>query len=149
MKSFLIFSAAAILALLAAGCGHNVATFSKGVRAVAGINPDTYTLSVGFDYGENVTIAVKEKAEASYHGETTGNAGSNEELSGEVVTGSRLSIQTGDQTNGYVVELEKAKVSQLNARPQPEADSPVPASPADGESDPAAENTPVPQNGGE
>ena len=94
---------------LLTGCGHNVATFSKGIRAVAGINPDTYTLSVGFDYGENVTIAVKEKAEASYHGETTGNAGSNEDLSGEVVTGSRLELKTGDQVTGYVVDLEEAK----------------------------------------
>ena len=145
MNKIFLFSAAAVLAVLAAGCGHNVATFSKGVRAVAGINPDTYTLSVGFDYGENVTLAVKEKTKAVYTGETTGGAGSAETASGEITTGSRLSIQT----NGYVVELEKAKVSQLNARPQPEADSPVPASPADGESDPAAENTPVPQNGGE
>lgn len=149
MNKIFLFSAAAVLAVLAAGCGHNVATFSKGVRAVAGINPDTYTLSVGFDYGENVTLAVKEKTKAVYAGETTGGAGSAETASGEITTGSRLSIQTGDQTNGYVVELEKAKVSQLNARPQPEADSPVPASPAAGESDPAAENTPVPQNGGE
>ena len=48
---------------LLTGCGHNVATFSKGIRAVAGINPDTYTISIGIDYGENVTIAVKEKAD--------------------------------------------------------------------------------------
>ena len=121
MNKIFLFSAAAFLAFLAAGCGHNVATFSKGVRAVAGINPDTYTLSVGFDYGENVTIAVKEKTKAVYAGETTGGAGSVETASGEITTGSRLSIQTGDQTNGYVVELEKAKASQLNARPQPEA----------------------------
>ena len=149
MNKIFLFFVAAILALLVSGCGHNVATFSKGVRAVVGVNPDTYTLSVGFDYGENVTLAVKEKTKAVYTGETTGGAGSTETASGEITTGSRLSIQTGDQTNGYVVELEKAKVSQLNARPQPEADSPVPASPADGESDPAAENTPVPQNDGE
>ena len=94
---------------LLTGCGHNVATFSKGIRAVAGINPDTYTVSIGIDYGENVTIAVKEKAEASYHGETTGNAGSGEELSGEVVTGSRLELKTGDQVTGYVVDFEEAK----------------------------------------
>ena len=121
MKNFFIFSAASVLALLAAGCGHNVATFSKGVRAVVGVNPDTYTLSVGFDYGENVTLAVKEKTKAVYTGETTGGAGSAETTSGEITTGSRLSIQTGDQTNGYVVELEKAKVSQLNTQPPPEA----------------------------
>ena len=133
MNKIFLFSAAAVLAVLAAGCGHNVATFSKGVRAVVGVNPDTCTLSVGFDYGENVTLAVKEKTKAVYTGETTGGAGSAETASGEITTGSRLSIQTGDQTNGYVVELEKAKASQLNARPQPEADSPVPASPADGE----------------
>ena len=110
---------------LLTGCGHNVATFSKGIRAVAGINPDTYTISIGIDYGENVTIAVKEKAEAVFSGETTGGAGSTENASGEITTGSRLSIQTGDQTNGYVVELEKAKSSQLNTQPPPEADSPV------------------------
>lgn len=128
MKAILVILAVMGLAmLLATGCGHNVATFSKGVRAVAGINPDTYTLSVGFDYGENVTLAVKEKTKAVYAGETTGGAGSAETASGEITTGSRLSIQTGDQTNGYVVELEKAKVSQLNTQPPPEADSPVSA----------------------
>ena len=119
-KTVLIFSAAAFLALLVSGCGHNVATFSKGVRAVVGVNPDTYTLAVGFDYGENVTLAVKEKTKAVYTGETTGGAGSTETASGEITTGSRLSIQTGDQTNGYVVELEKAKASQLPPQPPPE-----------------------------
>ena len=59
-----------VLAVMLTGCWHNVATFSKVIRAVAGINPDTYMLSLGFDYGENVTIAVKEKAEAEYRART-------------------------------------------------------------------------------
>lgn len=98
-----------VLAVMLTGCGHNVATFSKGIRAVAGINPDTYMLSLGFDYGENVTIAVKEKAEAEYQGETSGDAASAETSTGGVKTGSKLKLKTGDQTNGYVVDLEEAK----------------------------------------
>ena len=108
-KVFLLLTLGAFVSLLLTGCGHNVATFSKGIRAVAGLNPDTYMLSFGFDYGENVTIAVKEKAEAEYQGETTGESGAAETASGGVKTGSKLKLRTGDQTTGYVVDLEEAK----------------------------------------
>lgn len=108
-KIFLSLGVGALISLALTGCGHNVATFSKGIRAVAGLNPDTYMLSLGFDYGENVTIAVKEKADAEYQGETTGEAGAANTTSGGVKTGSKLTLKTGDQTTGYVVDLEEAK----------------------------------------
>ena len=102
----------ALLALITlTGCGHNVATLSKGVRFNVGINPDTYMMSIGFDYGENVTVALKENAEAEYQGETTAAAGTGAESSGEVSTGSRLTIKTGDQVTGYRVDLERARAA--------------------------------------
>lgn len=61
MKKAIIICAVA-LALCAAGCGHNVLTYSSGKYLNFGIDPNTNTAGVQYVNGEQITVVEKDNA---------------------------------------------------------------------------------------
>ena len=92
------------LLLLLSGCGHNVMSFFDG--AEVSVEPSTENgIAAHLRYGQAIQIVMKEKSKASITVSREQSGGS------DVRNGNKVEIvfETGDQTNGYVVELEKAK----------------------------------------
>jgi len=89
--------------LLTAGCGHNAVSYFNG--ADLSVEPSMENgVSAHLRYGQAVHIAMKEKSKVRIvlTQDLTGSAAQ----SGEKL---EISFETGDQTNGYVVELEKMR----------------------------------------
>lgn len=89
--------------LLAAGCGHNAVSYFNG--ADLSVEPSMENgASAHLRYGQAVHIVMKEKSKVRIvlTQDLTGSAA----RSGEKL---EISFETGDQTNGYVVELEKLR----------------------------------------
>ena len=92
--------------LLTAGCGHNAVSYFNG--ADLSVEPSMENgVSAHLRYGQAIHIAMKEKSKARIclAQDLTGSS----VQSGEKL---EISFETGDQTNGYVVELEKIRSAQ-------------------------------------
>jgi hypothetical protein len=102
--------ATGLLLFLIAGCGHNVVTYSDGIGVDVSVNPETYTLGLNLRYGKILTAVVKEKTKLDIQAGLKQESGLSSE-NNNVITGveTKLKFETGDQVNGYVVELEKQK----------------------------------------
>lgn len=115
---FLVLGLAALTVLALTGCGHNAIQYSDGLGLEIGFIPEQYQMAVNFRYGKILSAVVKEKAEVSL--ESAG------DFSTDLATGqqpdnaatkatTKLTLKTGDQVTGYVVDLEEAKAK--NAAP--------------------------------
>ena len=102
-------SLAGLLCVSLAGCGHNAVQYSDGVGLEVGFVPDQYTLAVNFRYGKIFSAVVKEKTEIELKTEASNAAGTGAEANTNTGVNSTLTIKTGDQTTGYVVDLERIK----------------------------------------
>ena len=89
--------------LLTAGCGHNAVSYFNG--ADLSVEPSMENgVSAHLRYGQAVHIAMKEKSKVRIA--LTQDLAGSAAQSGEKL---EISFETGDQTNGYVVELEKLR----------------------------------------
>lgn len=117
MKANVLFvlCLSAIVIVLLTGCGHNAVVHSKGLGVETTMNPETFTFGVCIRYGEITTIAVKEKSKVTLESglKQESKLDSSTEKTANTATGldTKLSIETGDQINGYTVEFEKVKSS--------------------------------------
>ena len=108
IKSRRLLPAAAVMVLLtSAGCGHNALSFFNGADLSIEPNLDNGA-SAHIRYGQSIHILMKEKSKAQLTLTQQNSA------SGEAQTGNQLEIifETGDQINGYAVDLEKQKNSR-------------------------------------
>ncbi|MBO4649170.1 MAG: hypothetical protein J5806_13540 [Lentisphaeria bacterium] len=95
--------------LLTAGCGHNAVSYFNG--ADLSVEPSMENgVSAHLRYGQSVHIVMKEKSKVRIA--LAQDLAVSPTRSGEKL---EISFETGDQTNGYVVELEKLR----SARPDP------------------------------
>lgn len=90
---------------LMVGCGHNFGVNSKGVGFRAAWNPDSIMPEVSLGYYEVGSIAVRENATGIYETDSVG-ALTGDTTEGEATgtVGSKLSIETGQQANGYTIK---------------------------------------------
>lgn len=92
------------LLLLLSGCGHNVMSFFDG--ADVSLEPSAEDgFAAHLRYGQAIQIVMKEKSKASITISREQSGGTDLKNDNKV----EIVFETGDQTNGYVVELEKAK----------------------------------------
>lgn len=96
------------LLLLLTGCGHNAVQYSDGIGLEIGIIPDQYQVAVNFRYGKILSAVVKEKAEVTLESSGDFSAAENP-ASASTNANTRLTLKTGDQVTGYVVDLEEVK----------------------------------------
>ena len=93
-----------IMTVLTGGCGHNAVSYFNG--ADLAMEPSLENgVSAHLRYGQAIHLLMKEKSKVQLT-LTQGHAAQQ-----EIRSDDRLEIvfETGDQTNGYVVELEKHK----------------------------------------
>lgn len=104
MKITLIL-AAAMTALLSAGCGHNIGTAFSGKMVNLGYDPELNKLGIQYYDGVIVTGLDKENTHTQLVFEDTAETDAGHR------TGTRMTYEhkTGDQITGYRVELEEAK----------------------------------------
>ena len=113
MRSFTTVLAAALLTVLAAGCGHNAIQYGDGIGFEAGINPENWTASFTLRYGKILSAVTRDNVEI----ELSGNANANTQDGGEkaalnkVGTDGNLKVRIGRQINGSAVDLVKAGAS--------------------------------------
>ena len=105
----LYLSLAALLCVVLSGCGHNAVQYSDGIGLEVGFIPEQYMLAVNFRYGKIFSAVVKEKTEIELKAEAKNAAGTGAESVTDTGVASTLTIKTGDQTTGYVVDLEKVR----------------------------------------
>jgi hypothetical protein len=109
---------AAFFCVMATSCGHNSVVYSDGIGVETTLNPETWTFGILLRYGKVFSAQVKEKTEVEMVGgmtSTTGLSGTDATAkNASAITGleSKVSIKTGDQVTGYVVELEKVKAAK-------------------------------------
>ncbi len=97
--------------LTAAGCGHNAVSYFNG--ADLSVEPSMENgVSAHLRYGQAIHIAMKEKSKVriALTQDLTGSAAQ----SGEKL---EIAFETGEQTNGYVVELEKVRSASGTSGP--------------------------------
>jgi hypothetical protein len=97
---FLLF-----LTVFSAGCGHNAVLYSDGVGVELGFVPEQYQVALNFRYGKIFSAAVREKTRVTL----TTDASNDCDSRSKTGVKTSLSIETGDQTNGYTVDLEKVR----------------------------------------
>ena len=100
-------AAAVCILLTGAGCGHNALSFFNGADLSIEPNLDN-GVSAHIRYGQSIHILMKEKSKVQLTlTQQNGTAG-------ETQSGNELEIvfETGEQINGYAVELEKQKNSR-------------------------------------
>lgn len=98
--------------LLAAGCGHNMLTYGDGFMLETTLNPDTYTVGIGFKFGKILTICARENTQV----ELTSSTDCKTETTPDAGTVTKLTIRTGPQITGYYVSALEAgaKAEDLN-----------------------------------
>ena len=103
----ILTAAAAGVLLTGAGCGHNALSFFNGADLSIEPNIDN-GVSAHIRYGQAIHILMKEKSKVQLTLTQQNNA------AGETQSGNQLEIvfETGDQINGYAVELEKQKTDR-------------------------------------
>lgn len=104
MKNFFIFSAAALLALLAAGCSHNTGTFTIGTRVNAGLDPQNATANISYVDGLNVVDVSRENSSWDLEIDAE-NGVSVDGSSGNIQGIKRIRRDVGPQITGYLVDL--------------------------------------------
>ena len=100
-----IFRHAAVgITLLCGGCGHNALSYFNGVDFSVEPCPEN-GVSAHVRYGQALHIVMKEKSKVLL------TLNQNHSAASGLQNGDQLAItfETGDQTNGYVVELEKKR----------------------------------------
>lgn len=104
-----------VAATLLVGCGHNFGVNSKGVGMRAAWNPDSLMPELSLGYYEVGSIAVRENATAIYETDSVG-ALTGDAIEGEATgtVGSKLSIETGAQANGYTIKNELLTNEELS-----------------------------------
>ena len=103
-KPVLIFSAAAFLALLAAGCSHNTGAFTIGTRVNAGLDPQNATANISYTDGLNVVDVSRENS--SWDLEIDADNGVSVDGSSGIIQGiKRIRRDVGPQITGYLVDL--------------------------------------------
>lgn len=103
-KTVLIFSAAALLALLAAGCSHNTGTFTIGTRVNAGLDPQNATANISYVDGLNVVDVSRENSSWDLEIDAE-NGVSVDGSSGNIQGIKRIRRDVGPQITGYLVDL--------------------------------------------
>ena len=109
-RTSIIFAVA--MSLLLAGCGHNIAVYSKGVGAELAWRPNTIMPSIRFGSYENLDLVQKENNQVRY----TSNNGVGFDWFGlkslftgtkgnDVGMGTVLEVKTGPQINGYAADV--------------------------------------------
>jgi len=110
MKKTIYFGAATMAAVALSGCGHSFGGGAKGIGLRCAWQPDTIMPELQFGYYEAGFACVREHAEYTYEGSGTGGVTGTVAvgaLSGE--TGIKIGLKTGDQLNGYAVDVAKEK----------------------------------------
>ena len=108
------------LVLLVAGCGHNLATQSKGWGVDVTWNPDAIMPSLRLGYWDVSYAMVKENAEvkmkstAQLSGDASNSQTSATSAKGVGEVGNSIELKTGAQTNGYVVDVLTSEKSAKN-----------------------------------
>lgn len=100
----MIFSAAAVLALLAAGCSHNTGTFTIGTRVNAGLDPQNATANISYTDGLNVVDVSRENSSWDLEIDAE-NGVSVDGSSGNIQGIKRIRRDVGPQITGYLVDL--------------------------------------------
>ena len=99
---------AIFITVLLAGCGHNAVQYSDGIGLEVGFIPEQYQVAVNFRYGKILSAVVKEKAEVTLESSGDFSAAENPASASTNAT-TRLTLKTGDQVTGYVVDLAEVK----------------------------------------
>ena len=104
--------------LMATGCGHNMISYGDGFMLETTLNPDTYTVGIGFKFGKILTICARENTLV----ELTSDTGCTPEATEKTGTVTKLTVHTGPQITGYYVSALEAgaKAEDLNAYQQKE-----------------------------
>lgn len=108
-----ILGALVIIAVLLCltGCGHNAVQYSDGIGLEIGFVPEQYQVAVNFRYGKILSAVVKEKAEVTL--ESTGDFSAAENpASASTNATTKLTLKTGDQITGYVVDLAEVEAKK-------------------------------------
>lgn len=100
----MIFSAAAVLAVLAAGCSHNTGTFTIGTRVNAGLDPQNATANISYTDGLNVVDVSRENSSWDLEIDAE-NGVSVDGSSGNIQGIKRIRRDVGPQITGYLVDL--------------------------------------------
>ena len=101
---FIIFYAM----LFAAGCSHNVVSYSDGIGFETSMRPDSGNFGVTLRYGKILSVTARENTEVAMTG--AGEGGSTEEQSAAKAD-SEIKIKIGPQVTGYYVDALKAGAS--------------------------------------
>lgn len=102
-----LFVAAAAVAVLAAGCSHNVVNYSDGIGIDATFRPDAGNFGITFRYGKILTATVRENTEV----EMTGSADAAAKDTVSTATAGGVKIKVGRQITGYMVDALAAGVT--------------------------------------
>jgi len=120
MRNLFLVGAAVFVAIVLAGCGHNVIQYGDGIGFDASLSPENYTLGLNLRYGkilsavtrDNVEITMTGKADANGTTGTSGSSGTETSGTGTgsttVGTDGSLKVKIGRQINGAAVDLVKA-----------------------------------------
>lgn len=103
-KTVLIFSAASVLAVLAAGCSHNTGMFTVGTRVNAGLDPQNATANISYTDGLNVVDVSRENSSWDLEIDAE-NGVSVDGSSGNIQGIKRIRRDVGPQITGYLVDL--------------------------------------------
>lgn len=98
---FMIFCAA----FFAAGCSHNVVSYSDGIGFETSMRPDSGNFGVTLRYGKILSVTARENTEIYMTG--TGEGGSADEQA-ETRSDSEVKIKIGPQITGYYVDALEA-----------------------------------------
>lgn len=97
---------ACLLVVLLSGCGHNIATASKGVGLRMAWTPDTIMPEVNLGYFEVGSALIRENASFEYKSDSLASLES-ENADGNI--GTQISLVTKQQANGYTTKEESIK----------------------------------------
>lgn len=111
MNKILFVLLGAIVLICAAGCGHNVVSYSDGIGFETTMRPDTGNFGITFRYGKILSVTARENTEVEMTGE--GNGTATGETAGSASSSGNVKVKIGKQITGYYVDA-------LNAGATPE-----------------------------
>jgi len=108
MRNTVIITAAVIVAILLAGCGHNTVSYGDGIMLETTLNPEAHVFGISFRYGKILTACLRENAELEMQGGGSGSAGTGDggRSPGANSSGS-VKLKVGPQITGYFVDALK------------------------------------------
>lgn len=107
-KKLVLFAAFCVVAIMTAGCGHNIGTAFHGKMVNLGYDPELNKFGIQYYDGVMVTGLNKEKTETRLT--FTDSAESDSHL--KTTTSMTYQHKTGDQVTGYTVELAEVKAKK-------------------------------------